>query len=253
MPVSNEIPLDEFPRLLSEKKELVRAFDSILIQLGGDIDTPSPEFKFHPTRRWRFDRAWEYHRVAVEIEGGVYGKKIRCQACGTLVRGVKKDGSFGRAITIAGGHRGFERFMSDKEKYNEAATLGWSILRFVREDILGQPFETVEKVRQALCLRQWQVPMIEELSEQETSVLYLIAAGLQTPEIAERFNKAENTIRSRGQSINEKLCVQTRAAAVGRALAWGLISFEKIPWPDEADFGIVEEEEKDEPTKESAE
>jgi DNA-binding CsgD family transcriptional regulator len=251
MTVSNEIPLDEFPRLLSEKKELVRAFDGILIQLGGDIVTPTPEFKFHPTRRWRFDRAWEYHRVAVEIEGGVYGKKIRCQACGTLVRGTKKDGSFGRAITIAGGHRGFERFMSDKEKYNEAAMLGWAILRFVREDILGQPFETVEKVRQALSLRQWQVPMIEDLSEQETSVLYLIAAGLQTPEISERFGKAENTIRSHGQNINQKLCVQTKAAAVSRALAWGLIKFENIPWPDEADFGIVEEEDVDVATLEN--
>ena len=234
--VSNEIPLDEFPKRVSEKKELVRAFDTILLQLGGDLDAPSPEFRFHPKRKWRFDRAWEFHKVAVEIEGGVYGKKIRCQACGTLVRGTKKDGSFGRPITIASGHRGFERFMSDKEKYNEAAVMGWVILRFVREDILGQPFETIEKVRQALLLRQWKVPMIEGLSEQEISILYMIAAGLQTPEISERLGNTENTIRGHGQNINQKLCVQTKAAAVSRALAWGLIDFDKIPWPDEVDF-----------------
>ncbi len=235
--VSNEIPLAEFPRKVSEKKELVRAFDTILIQLGGDIDSPSPEFRFHPTRGWKFDRAWEYHKVAVEVEGGVYGKKIRCQACGTLVRGTKNDGSFGRAITIAGGHRGFERFMRDKEKYNEAAILGWTILRFVREDILGQPFETVEKVRQALSMKQCRVSLIESLSEQENNVLYLIAAGLQTPEIAERYSITENTVRTHGQNINHKLCVQTKAAAVSRALAWGLIGFEDIPWPDEAEIG----------------
>ncbi len=234
--VSNEIPLDEFPKKVSEKKELVRAFDTILIQLGGDLDAPSPEFRFHPTRRWKFDRAWEFHKVAVEIEGGVYGKKIRCQACGTLVRGRKKDGSFGRPITIAGGHRSFERFMSDKEKYNNAAGLGWVVLRFVREDILGQPFETVETIRQALLLRQWQVPLVECLTEQEMGILYLIAAGFQTPEISERLGKTENTIRGQGQNINQKLCVQTKAAAVGRALAWGLIEFGKIPWPDEIDF-----------------
>lgn len=237
MTVSNEIPLSEFPKLLSEKKELVRAFDSILIQLGGDIDSPSPEFRFHPTRGWKFDRAWEYHKVAVEIEGGVYGKKIKCQVCGTLVRGTKKDGSPGRAITMAGGHRGFERFMRDKEKYNEAAMLGWTVLRFVREDILGQPFETVEKVRQALSLKQCRVSLIEGLSEQEQNVLYLIAAGLQTPEIAERYGITENTVRSHGQNINHKLCVQTKAAAVSRALAWGLIGFENIPWLDEVDYG----------------
>ena len=233
--IANEIPLEDFPKV-SEKKELVRAFDTILIQLGGDIDSPSPEFKFHPTRQWRFDRAWEYHRVAVEIEGGVYGKPIRCQDCGTLVRGTKKDGSFGKEITVASGHRGFERFISDKEKYNEAAMLGWAILRFVREDILGQPFETVEKIRQALSLRQCRVSMVEGLSEQEINILYLISAGLQTPEIAERFDITENTVRGHGQNINQKLCVQTRAAAVSRALAWGLIDFDKIPWPDEVDL-----------------
>ena len=237
MPASNEIPLSEFPKVRSEKKELVRAFDTILIQLGGELDAPAPEFRFHPTRQWKFDRAWEYHKVAVEVEGGVYGKKIRCQVCGTLVRGIKADGSFGRAMTIAGGHRGFERFMSDKEKYNDAAMLGWTVLRFVREDILGQPFETVEKVRRALSMKQCRVSLIESLSEQENNVLYMIAAGLQTPEIAERYGITENTVRTHGQNINHKLCVQTKAAAVSRALAWGLIEFEKIPWPDEAELG----------------
>lgn len=48
--VSNEIPLDEFPKRVSEKKELVRAFDTILLQLGGDLDAPSPKFRFHPKR-----------------------------------------------------------------------------------------------------------------------------------------------------------------------------------------------------------
>jgi hypothetical protein len=31
-----------------------------------------PEFCFHPTRKWRYDRAWPAQRVAVEIDGGAW-------------------------------------------------------------------------------------------------------------------------------------------------------------------------------------
>ena len=30
------------------------------------------EFKFHPTRRWRFDYAIPTHKIALEVEGGVW-------------------------------------------------------------------------------------------------------------------------------------------------------------------------------------
>lgn len=68
------------------------------------LPEPWPEFRFHMTRRWRFDLAWEDQRVAVEVDGGVY---------------------------LPGGSRhtrgaGYER---DCEKLNEAATLGYRVLR----------------------------------------------------------------------------------------------------------------------------
>lgn len=62
------------------------------------------EYRFHPTRRWRFD--FVVKGYAVEIEGGVYRKS--------------------RHTTGKG-------YTADCEKYNEAALMGWRVLRFTTE------------------------------------------------------------------------------------------------------------------------
>lgn len=61
------------------------------------------EHVFAPPRKWRFDRAWPDHMLAVEIEGGTW-------TGGRHSRGV-----------------GFE---ADCIKYSEAAIAGWRVLRF---------------------------------------------------------------------------------------------------------------------------
>lgn len=61
-----------------------------------------PEFRFHPVRRWRFDRAWPDQRVAIEIEGGVF---------------------------VQGRHTRGPAFEADCVKYATALTLGWRVLR----------------------------------------------------------------------------------------------------------------------------
>lgn len=71
--------------------------------LAYGLPVPVRECRFHPTRRWRFDFAWPSHGLAVEVEGGIYSG-------GRHVRG-----------------KGFE---DDCEKYNEAAAMGWTVLRF---------------------------------------------------------------------------------------------------------------------------
>jgi hypothetical protein len=60
------------------------------------------EYRFHPTRKWRFDFAWPKRKVAVEIQGGVWS-----------------GGAHGRGSGIT---RNFE-------KYNAAAVLGWRVLQ----------------------------------------------------------------------------------------------------------------------------
>ena len=66
------------------------------------LPRPVEEFRFHPTRKWRFDLAWPDRKLAVEIEGGAWSH-------GRHTRG-----------------KGFTR---DCEKYAEALCLGWRVLR----------------------------------------------------------------------------------------------------------------------------
>lgn len=65
--------------------------------------TYTPEFRFHPERRWRFDFALQDEKIAIEIEGGIF---------------------------IQGGHNRGVAYMDDCEKYNEAAMMGWMVLRY---------------------------------------------------------------------------------------------------------------------------
>lgn len=65
------------------------------------------ELQFHPVRRWRFDYAIPAAKVAIEIDGGVW--------------------AYGRHNRAAG-------YIGDMEKLNEAARLGWRVLRYTTED-----------------------------------------------------------------------------------------------------------------------
>jgi very-short-patch-repair endonuclease len=67
------------------------------------------EYKFHPTRKWRFDFAIPAKKIAIEFEGGIYLKKAR--------------------------HTSSTGYAKDVEKYNEAVLLGWKILRYTAKDL----------------------------------------------------------------------------------------------------------------------
>lgn len=82
-----------------------------------------PEYKFHPVRKWLFDFADPITKTAIEIEGGVWGKKKS------------------RHTTGSG-------FVADCEKYNNAALLGWKVLRFTPDQLLKT--ETLEIIRKAI-------------------------------------------------------------------------------------------------------
>lgn len=81
------------------------------------------ELKFHPTRRWKFDFAMPERMLAIECEGGAWSN---------------------------GRHTRGSGFVADMEKYNEAALLGWSVLRFDSKAIQsGQAIQFVMKVLEA--------------------------------------------------------------------------------------------------------
>lgn len=90
------------------------------IALAG-LPKPVREHRFHATRRWRFDFAWPKRMVAAEVEGGTWSG-------GRHTRGS-----------------GFEK---DAEKYNAAATDGWTVLRFTGGMI--QRGEALQQVERAL-------------------------------------------------------------------------------------------------------
>jgi len=78
---------------------------------------PEREYKFHPKRKWRFDFALPDRMVAIEIEGGVWS---------------------------GGRHTRGSGYIKDLEKYNQAALMGWAILRFTSDQVIsGEAIDTV--------------------------------------------------------------------------------------------------------------
>lgn len=78
------------------------------LQLKADKILFEREYRFHDTRKWRFDfLIYAYSvKMAVEIEGGTWLHK---------------------------GHTGGVHFRSDCEKYNEAQKLGYQVYRFTTD------------------------------------------------------------------------------------------------------------------------
>lgn len=92
------------PKGLKLSKQSLDGVAEYLVQLKcAGIPLPEFEFYFHPDRKWRSDFAWADQMLLAEYEGGVYTN-------GAHVRGA--------------------HFESDAEKYNEAALLGYRVLRF---------------------------------------------------------------------------------------------------------------------------
>jgi DNA-binding CsgD family transcriptional regulator len=238
VPQKDVYSVEEYRDLLKSHSGLERAFEYQLATLGHDLPAHKSNYSdWHPERNWAFDFAWLAYKVAVELDGGGHGVSIKCHNCKQEVRAMKGDGTPGKVIRYAGWHARPQRFLSDKDKFNEAQRLGWIALRFTNEDVVGDPFKTIQYLRGVLEARRVSMPMIEPLSKRELEVLHLIAGGWTTSDMAQRLGIAGATIRGHAQRITQKLNVRTRAAAVARGSAWGLIDFERVPWSeDPVDF-----------------
>ena len=92
-------------------------FDKILWKVAPGYEK---EYKFHPSRRWRFDFSWVPEKVALEIEGGTWAKKSR--------------------------HTSGAGYAGDCEKYSEAAILGWCVIRATTDMVKsGAALDMVER------------------------------------------------------------------------------------------------------------
>lgn len=101
------------------KIKKIYLFPLACVKMG--LPEPTPEYRFHPVRKWRIDYYFEANgrRVGLEVEGGVW--------------------SGGRHTRGAG-------FVRDMEKYNAATAAGIQIIRCVPGDLLKtETFELVKK------------------------------------------------------------------------------------------------------------
>lgn len=84
------------------------------------LPLPFAEYRFMPPRLYRFDFAWPNRLLAVECEGGTWGKS--------------------RHTTGKG-------FAADCVKYNLAAIAGWRVLRVTGDQIKsGEALQWIERV-----------------------------------------------------------------------------------------------------------
>ena len=79
------------------------------------------EFKFHPVRKWRFDYAFPEHKIALEVEGGVW---------------------------TGGRHTSSVGFLNDMEKYNTATLMGWRVFRTTPDDLYRK--KTLDLIKNAI-------------------------------------------------------------------------------------------------------
>ena len=87
------------------------------------IPDPVREHRFHPVRKWRLDFAWLDQKLALEVDGGIYG---------------------GRHTRGAG-------FKKDQEKRNAAILMGWRVLHTTPAEVKDGSIFGV--VREALGLK----------------------------------------------------------------------------------------------------
>jgi hypothetical protein len=123
----------KYPRTPDSK--LDAPFAAMLRDAG--LPWPECEYRFCD-RAWRFDLAWPRWKVAIEIEGGVFGRGKPCPACGRRRTGA---------------HSSVGGLLRDIEKYNAAAALGWRVIRIVPEKL--RTFATVELLLDALVAAGW--------------------------------------------------------------------------------------------------
>ena len=79
----------------------------------------SKEYKFHPTRKWRFDYAIPEHKIAIEVDGGVW---------------------------VNGRHNRASGYIKDLEKFNAAGSMGWTVLKFTPNELYkGATFDLIKE------------------------------------------------------------------------------------------------------------
>lgn len=93
----------------------------VKIEIGLDV---WPEFYFTVERNWRFDYCIPEFKIAIEQEGGIH---------------------------TGGRHTRGKGFEGDMEKYNAAASMGWTLIRRSPKQLCTS--ETIELIKKAMICK----------------------------------------------------------------------------------------------------
>jgi hypothetical protein len=134
---------------------------SLIEQLeDAGLPLPDEEYPFASVigRNWKFDFAWPAYRLALEIEGALFGGRVINVQAGfeyRTIRGEKVhiDIEPGTVFRLGGGHNTGERLRRDLEKRQHAAMFGWAVLPIMPEQV--KDGSAVGFVKQALQQRGW--------------------------------------------------------------------------------------------------
>lgn len=107
-------------RKTSNSQKIISDVFTIICKTDLKLDCVK-EYRFHPTRRWRFDYAIPEYKIAIEVEGGVWSQ---------------------------GRHTRPQGFLGDVEKYNTATLMGWRVFRTTPDSLYK--VATLNMVKQAV-------------------------------------------------------------------------------------------------------
>ncbi len=77
------------------------------------------EYRFSPPRKWRFDFAWPGHKLAIEVDGGLW---------------------------VGGRHNRARGYITDCEKLLAAQLLGWRVVKIPSDWLDEMPLEVVRAI-----------------------------------------------------------------------------------------------------------
>lgn len=165
---ARKIPTGRKPLLKYESMMFIKMIKSCL---GLDMEK---EYRFHPSRKWRFDYAIPSLRMAIEVEGGVW---------------------------TGGRHTSSKGFLGDMEKYNEAALLGWCLVRTTPAALLtGATIELIKRRKKVMSQKK---QIIELASDGIGKEELLSFPPVPCPQCAGRGHFTEEVSR---QEVKETPC-----------------------------------------------
>lgn len=111
-------------------------------------------------RQWRFDFAFPEYHLAVEIEGLIVMRVWAAKLIGPgpiAANGRVVNVSEVKPTTVTmGRHATITGMREDCDKYNTAAMLGWTVLRFEQKAI--KPGDAVNMTMRVLAAKGWKGP-----------------------------------------------------------------------------------------------